>query len=156
MLTYLQIAIECFFISCLDNEVNDGVVIDYQTYPGSTIDSYNGGDTLVHEVGHWWVSAGLHVQIVAQKDLSHHLFSVLNYTGWACFTYLRAAAGKAWVMKELDAFLHAKDDLKSPLSPPVRQGITFRIHHQRQPRIQSVRLVGIHVVMEKLKQSTII
>ncbi|EPQ26449.1 uncharacterized protein PFL1_06097 [Pseudozyma flocculosa PF-1] len=32
---------------------NDGVVIAYQTYPGSSYAPFNQGRTLTHEVGHW-------------------------------------------------------------------------------------------------------
>jgi hypothetical protein len=31
----------------------DAVTVDYGTLPGGTLDPYNEGDTIVHEVGHW-------------------------------------------------------------------------------------------------------
>lgn len=33
--------------------MDDGVVIQSQSLPGGTLDSYSGGKTLVHETGHW-------------------------------------------------------------------------------------------------------
>ncbi|TKY89016.1 hypothetical protein EX895_002257 [Sporisorium graminicola] len=39
------------------NPSNDGIVLDWQTYPGGPITNYQAGKTLVHEVGHW---AGLY------------------------------------------------------------------------------------------------
>jgi len=35
------------------NKTNDGVVIQYATLPNGTMEYYNGGRTLTHEVGHW-------------------------------------------------------------------------------------------------------
>ncbi|KIS68544.1 uncharacterized protein UMAG_03630 [Mycosarcoma maydis] len=39
------------------NPTNDGIVLDWNTYPGGPITNYQAGKTLVHEVGHW---AGLY------------------------------------------------------------------------------------------------
>ena len=39
------------------NPTNDGIVMEWQTYPGGPITNYGTGKTLVHEAGHW---AGLY------------------------------------------------------------------------------------------------
>lgn len=35
------------------NPTNDGIVLDWNTYPGGPITNYQDGKTLVHEIGHW-------------------------------------------------------------------------------------------------------
>jgi len=42
-----------FFPESCPNNPEDGVVLDYRTLPDGDFTSYDEGDTLVHEIGHW-------------------------------------------------------------------------------------------------------
>jgi hypothetical protein len=49
----LGFATEITKMACLDCHEFDGIFVDYETLPGGSLENYNQGVTLVHEMGHW-------------------------------------------------------------------------------------------------------